>query len=158
MCGNIFSSSRKDFCRSIFCSIAPPAGAICRADALYLIREKISSELEEYKRWESVIAATAFENPAEGAFDTRKAFAAEQFNAHPSAHRDTAKCMSSTQQGRKARVFGFRCGQLMTSRANLETQTAQDSRASSIQPGTPRGESGIVFCRGKHRQSAQRRL
>ncbi len=54
----------------------PPLRLALGADALYLIREKLNSELEEYRRWESVTAATAFGNPAEGAFDIRKAFAA----------------------------------------------------------------------------------
>jgi hypothetical protein len=41
---------------------------------------------------------------------------------------------------------------------NLETKTEQDSRASSIQPGTSGGESGIVFAEANPRQSAERRL
>jgi len=54
----------------------PPLRLALGADALYLIREKRNSELEEYKRWESVTAATAFEDPTEGAFYMKKAFAA----------------------------------------------------------------------------------
>jgi len=53
----------------------PPLRLALGADALYIIREKLNSELEEYKRWESVTTTTAFEDPAEGAFDA-KAFAA----------------------------------------------------------------------------------
>jgi len=69
-------------------------------------------------------------------------------------------------QGTKARFFDFRCGQLMTSRTNLGTKTAQDSRASSIKPGTSGGESGIVFAeantgnplRGDFERMARRRF
>ena len=39
------------------------------ADALPIIRAKLNSELDEYKRWESVTVATAFENPADGVLD-----------------------------------------------------------------------------------------
>jgi hypothetical protein len=74
--------------------------------------------------------------------------------------------LSGPLQGAKARVFGFRCGQLMTSTTNLGTKTAQDSRASSIQPGTSGGKSGIVFAeantgnplRGDFERMARRRF
>ena len=49
----------------------PPLRLALGADALHIIREKLNSELEEYKRWESVTEATAFEDPAEGARDLR---------------------------------------------------------------------------------------
>jgi NAD(P)-dependent dehydrogenase (short-subunit alcohol dehydrogenase family) len=49
----------------------PPLRLALGADALRMIREKLNSELEEYKRWESVTVATAFEDPAEGARDLR---------------------------------------------------------------------------------------
>jgi NAD(P)-dependent dehydrogenase (short-subunit alcohol dehydrogenase family) len=49
----------------------PPLRLALGADALQTIRAKLNSELEEYKRWESVTVATAFENPAEGAWDLR---------------------------------------------------------------------------------------
>jgi NAD(P)-dependent dehydrogenase (short-subunit alcohol dehydrogenase family) len=49
----------------------PPLRLALGADALHLIREKLDSELEEYKRWESVTVATAFADPAEGALDLR---------------------------------------------------------------------------------------
>ena len=49
----------------------PPLRLALGADALHMIRAKLNSELEEYKRWESVTVATAFENPAEGALDVR---------------------------------------------------------------------------------------
>ena len=49
----------------------PPLRLVLGADALHLIREKLDSELEEYKRWESVTVATAFADPAEGALDLR---------------------------------------------------------------------------------------
>jgi len=47
----------------------PPLRLALGADALQLIRAKLNAELEEYKRWESVTVATAFENPADGARD-----------------------------------------------------------------------------------------
>ncbi|HEX3436678.1 MAG TPA: SDR family oxidoreductase [Pseudacidobacterium sp.] len=47
----------------------PPLRLALGTDALHLIREKLNSELEEYKRWESLTESTAFENPAEGARD-----------------------------------------------------------------------------------------
>ena len=50
----------------------PPLRLALGADALHLVREKLNSELEEYKRWESVTVATAFEDSAQGALDTRK--------------------------------------------------------------------------------------
>lgn len=50
----------------------PPLRLALGADALYTIREKLNSELEEYKRWESVTVATAFEDPAEGALNIRE--------------------------------------------------------------------------------------
>jgi len=49
----------------------PPLRLALGADALYNIRKKLNSELEEYKRWESVTVATAFEDPAEGALNVR---------------------------------------------------------------------------------------
>jgi NAD(P)-dependent dehydrogenase (short-subunit alcohol dehydrogenase family) len=49
----------------------PPLRLALGADALHIIREKLNSELEEYKRWESVTVATAFEDPAEGVRDLR---------------------------------------------------------------------------------------
>jgi NAD(P)-dependent dehydrogenase (short-subunit alcohol dehydrogenase family) len=49
----------------------PPLRLALGVDALHMIREKFHSELEEYKRWESVTEATAFEDPAEGARDLR---------------------------------------------------------------------------------------
>ena len=50
----------------------PPLRLALGADALHLVRKKLNSELEEYKRWESVTVAAAFEDSAEGALDTRK--------------------------------------------------------------------------------------
>lgn len=47
----------------------PPLRLALGADALHLIREKLDSEVEEYKRWESVTVATSFADPAEGALD-----------------------------------------------------------------------------------------
>ena len=47
----------------------PPLRLALGADALQIIRAKFNSELEEYKRWESVTVATAFENPADGVRD-----------------------------------------------------------------------------------------
>jgi NAD(P)-dependent dehydrogenase (short-subunit alcohol dehydrogenase family) len=47
----------------------PPLRLALGADALPIIRAKLNSELDEYKRWESVTVATAFENPAEGVLD-----------------------------------------------------------------------------------------
>ncbi|MDT7816251.1 MAG: hypothetical protein QOJ51_7173 [Acidobacteriaceae bacterium] len=47
----------------------PPLRLALGADALPIIRAKLNAELEEYKRWESVTVATAFENPADGVFD-----------------------------------------------------------------------------------------
>jgi len=47
----------------------PPLRLALGTDALGLIRQKLDAELEEYKRWESVTVATAFENPADGARD-----------------------------------------------------------------------------------------
>jgi hypothetical protein len=52
----------------------PPLRLALGADALHLIRQKFDAELEEYKRWESVTVATAFENPADGARDLRAIF------------------------------------------------------------------------------------
>ncbi|HEY4047402.1 MAG TPA: SDR family NAD(P)-dependent oxidoreductase, partial [Acidobacteriaceae bacterium] len=49
----------------------PPLRLALGADALHTIREKLNSELEEYKHWESVTVATAFADPAEGALDLR---------------------------------------------------------------------------------------
>jgi NAD(P)-dependent dehydrogenase (short-subunit alcohol dehydrogenase family) len=49
----------------------PPLRLALGADALHLIREKLDSELEEYKRWEPVTVATSFADPAEGALDLR---------------------------------------------------------------------------------------
>jgi NAD(P)-dependent dehydrogenase (short-subunit alcohol dehydrogenase family) len=49
----------------------PPLRLALGADALHIIREKLHSELEEYKRWEHVTVATAFEDPSEGARDLR---------------------------------------------------------------------------------------
>ena len=49
----------------------PPLRLALGADALYNIRKKLNSELEEYKRWESVTVATAFEDPAEGALNVK---------------------------------------------------------------------------------------
>jgi NAD(P)-dependent dehydrogenase (short-subunit alcohol dehydrogenase family) len=51
----------------------PPLRLALGADALHIIRTKLNSELEEYKRWEPVTVATAFEDPAEGARDLRAA-------------------------------------------------------------------------------------
>jgi NAD(P)-dependent dehydrogenase (short-subunit alcohol dehydrogenase family) len=50
----------------------PPLRLALGADALHIIRGKLHSELEEYKRWESVTVSTAFENPAEGALNVRE--------------------------------------------------------------------------------------
>ena len=47
----------------------PPLRLALGAEALPVIRAKLNSELDEYKRWESVTVATAFENPAEGVLD-----------------------------------------------------------------------------------------
>jgi hypothetical protein len=47
----------------------PPLRLALGAEALPIIRAKLNSELDEYKRWESVTVATAFENPAEGVLD-----------------------------------------------------------------------------------------
>jgi hypothetical protein len=47
----------------------PPLRLALGADALHIIRQKLDAELDEYKRWESVTVATAFENPADGARD-----------------------------------------------------------------------------------------
>jgi NAD(P)-dependent dehydrogenase (short-subunit alcohol dehydrogenase family) len=47
----------------------PPLRLALGTDALPLIREKFNSELEEYKRWESVTVATAYEDPSEGILD-----------------------------------------------------------------------------------------
>jgi NAD(P)-dependent dehydrogenase (short-subunit alcohol dehydrogenase family) len=49
----------------------PPLRLALGVDALPNIREKLTSELEEYKRWESLTVSTAFEDPAEGALDLR---------------------------------------------------------------------------------------
>ncbi|HWZ50763.1 MAG TPA: SDR family oxidoreductase [Granulicella sp.] len=49
----------------------PPLRLALGADALHIIRAKLNSELEEYKRWEPVTVATAFEDPTEGARDLR---------------------------------------------------------------------------------------
>jgi hypothetical protein len=48
--------------------------------------------------------------------------------------------LSGPQQGAKSSCLWLSVGQLMTSRTNLGTKTAQDSRASSIQPGTSGGK------------------
>jgi NADP-dependent 3-hydroxy acid dehydrogenase YdfG len=50
----------------------PPLRLAVGADALHIIREKLNSELEEYKRWESVTVSTAFQNPAEGVLNIRE--------------------------------------------------------------------------------------
>lgn len=50
----------------------PPLRLALGADALHVIRAKLNSELEEYKRWESVTVATAFDDPAEGALNIRE--------------------------------------------------------------------------------------
>lgn len=50
----------------------PPLRLALGVDALYTIREKLNSELEEYKRWETVTGSTAFEDPAEGALNIRE--------------------------------------------------------------------------------------
>ena len=47
----------------------PPLRLALGAEALPIIRAKLNSELDEYKRWESVTVATAFENPADGVLD-----------------------------------------------------------------------------------------
>jgi NADP-dependent 3-hydroxy acid dehydrogenase YdfG len=49
----------------------PPLRLALGADALHVIRQKLNSELEEYKRWESVTVATAFDDPAEGVRDLK---------------------------------------------------------------------------------------
>ena len=41
----------------------PPLRLALGADALHVVREKLNSELDEYKRWESVTVATAFGDP-----------------------------------------------------------------------------------------------
>jgi NAD(P)-dependent dehydrogenase (short-subunit alcohol dehydrogenase family) len=53
----------------------PPLRLALGVDALPNIREKLTSELEEYKRWESVTVSTAFEDPAEGALNLRELLA-----------------------------------------------------------------------------------
>jgi NAD(P)-dependent dehydrogenase (short-subunit alcohol dehydrogenase family) len=50
----------------------PPLRLALGADALPTIRAKLNSELEEYKRWESVTTSTAFEDPAEGVLNLRE--------------------------------------------------------------------------------------
>jgi NAD(P)-dependent dehydrogenase (short-subunit alcohol dehydrogenase family) len=50
----------------------PPLRLALGVEALHAIRGKLNSELEEYKRWESVTVSTAFDDPAEGALNIKE--------------------------------------------------------------------------------------